>query len=340
MTHCGGLVFTDNKANFDQLIEGHLTAIFAELSGKFPELQSHWNLMAEAMMYPVSAGGKRVRPQLVKLTAETLGAPENHPAVLKAGCAIELIHTYSLVHDDLPCMDDDDLRRGKPTPHKVYGEARAVLMGDALQTEAFGLLLTLQEDGVPAECVLKCLEQLIHASGLRGMISGQWLDLTFESELGAANWPILSSIHNLKTGALLSAALSMGTILGCTLAPTTTTIKTSQQTFTIEDIHSAQNIGQQLGLAFQLIDDVLDVSQPSQQLGKTAGKDAAQGKLTAVSLLGLPRAKDVAQQLTHDCRKSLDALLAGVSSRCHSTISAEKSKELHHLIGDLLNRTS
>lgn len=332
-------MFINIKANVDQLIEAHLTAIFAELAGKFPELQSHWNLMAEAMMYPVTAGGKRVRPRLLKLTAEALGAPENHPAVLKAGCAIELIHTYSLVHDDLPCMDDDDLRRGKPTPHKVYGEARAVLIGDALQTEAFGLLLTLQEDAVPAECILKCLEQLTHAGGLRGMIAGQWLDLTFERELGTANWSALSTIHNLKTGALLSAALSMGTLLGCTLASTPTT-KPSKHLFTDEDIRSAQNIGQQLGLAFQLIDDVLDVSQPSQQLGKTAGKDAAQGKLTAVSLLGLPRAKEMAQQLTQDCRKNLNSLLTKVSSRTNSAISAEKSEELHHLVGDLLNRTS
>lgn len=330
-------VKTQSKTEFDNRIDSHLHSIFSQLSLIAPELQSHWDRMAEAMLYPITAGGKRIRPNVVKLMAEAMGAPDHHEAVLKAGCSIELVHTYSLVHDDLPCMDNDDFRRGRPTAHKIYGEAQALLIGDALLTEAFTLLTQLQENNIPAQCIVKCIEQLSRSSGLRGMVAGQWLDLAFEQHVESANWTALATIHNLKTGALLSAAFSIGALLGTAL---TSTPHSHDGTSDDEIVRMAERIGQQAGLAFQLIDDILDASQTSEQLGKTAGKDEVQGKLTAIKLLGHDEAQRLAQQLTHSCLDTLNQLFSLLRARPNSQVSTSKLDALTHFVGELLKRTS
>ncbi|MEY2987480.1 MAG: hypothetical protein RJB13_1001 [Pseudomonadota bacterium] len=330
---------TRNKTVFDTHIETHLSSIFIELEKASPELKHQWKLMAEAMLYPVSAGGKRVRPHIVKLMAEALGAPENHEAVTMAGCSIELVHTYSLVHDDLPCMDNDDFRRGRPTAHKIYGDANALLIGDALLTEAFSLMTKLQEKNVPSTYIVQCIEKLSRFAGLRGMVAGQWLDLAFEQDNGNAHWPALATIHNLKTGALLSASFSVGALLGTALSAATTS-RVFNEPKERELIRKAESIGQQAGLAFQLIDDILDSSQSSEKLGKTAGKDRAQGKLTAISLLGLDEAKRLAVQLTESCLSSMSELSSIASTHPNLSVSKSKFDALNHFIGELLERTS
>jgi geranylgeranyl pyrophosphate synthase len=328
-----------NKTLFDTQIEAHLSSIFSELLNLTPELHDQWELMAAAMLYPVSAGGKRVRPQLVKLMAEALGAPENHEAVIIAGCSIELIHTYSLVHDDLPCMDNDDFRRGRPTAHKIYGDANALLIGDALLTEAFSLLSKLEEQMIPSACIVRCVRQLSRFAGTRGMIAGQWLDLAFEQRKENANWTALATVHNLKTGALLSASFSVGALLGIALsAPKTFGARIAPA---IEEIvKKTETIGQQAGLAFQLIDDILDSSQSSEKLGKTAGKDQAQGKLTAVSLLGSDQAQRIAQQLTESCLNAIGELSSMTTTLPDLAVSETKFDELNRYVGELLERTS
>lgn len=332
-------VMTHDKTLFDTHIESHLTSIFAEFSNSTPLLQPHWTTMSEAMLYPVSAGGKRVRPQIVKLVAEALGAPENHRALVGAGCSIELIHTYSLVHDDLPCMDNDDLRRGRPTAHKVYGEAQALLIGDALLTEAFALLTALKDQGVPALCVVQCIEKLSRFSGLRGMVAGQWLDLAFEQCADSAQWQTLATIHNLKTGALLSASFSVGALLGIALN-TTSGAHNLNNSLDDEIVRKAESIGQKVGLAFQLIDDILDASQTSEQLGKTAGKDKAQGKLTAIHLLGLTEAQSLARELTESCMSAIAELNSMANSHPNLAVSNSKFAALTHFVAELLERTS
>ncbi len=330
---------THDTAVFDTQIEAHLSSIFTELLNTTPELQKHWEFMAEAITYPISAGGKRVRPHIVKLTAEALGAPENHEAVITAGCAVELIHTYSLVHDDLPCMDNDDLRRGRPTAHKVYGDANALLIGDALLTEAFSLMSGLQKQQVPASCIVQCIEQLSRFAGLRGMVAGQWLDLAFEQYTKQAKWSDLATVHSLKTGALLSASFSIGALLGIALNGTNTS-RLSGDILENELVRKAADIGQQAGLAFQLIDDILDSSQTSEKLGKTAGKDKAQGKLTAISLLGFEEAQRLARQLTASCLNSISELRSRACDHSELAVSNPKFNALNHFVGELLERTS
>jgi farnesyl diphosphate synthase len=242
--------------------------------------------LGEAMRYAVLGGGKRLRPLLVLATAEAVcGAPE---AAMRAACAVELIHAYSLVHDDMPCMDNDVLRRGKPTVHVQYGEAQALLVGDALQALAFELLTP--EAGVdPAICSALC-RLLARAAGAHGMAGGQAVDL---ASVGLAlDQPALEHMHRLKTGALLQASVLMGAACG---AP---------------DARAAdqlQRFGASLGLAFQVVDDILDVTADSTALGKTAGKDAAADKPTFVALLGLVPAQAYADQLLSAAHEVLSA---------------------------------
>ena len=233
--------------------------------------------LGEAMRYAVLDGGKRLRPLLALAAAEAVGGSQ--PAALRAGCALELIHAYSLVHDDMPCMDNDVLRRGKPTVHVAYGEAQALLVGDALQALAFEVLVP--EDGsVPAALAASLCRQLAVAAGAHGMAGGQAVDL---ASVGVAlDQPALEAMHRLKTGALLQASVLMGASTGPLDAQ-------AREQLTV--------YGAALGLAFQVVDDVLDVVADSATLGKTAGKDAASDKPTFVSLLGLQGARDHAQAL-------------------------------------------
>jgi farnesyl diphosphate synthase len=246
----------------------------------------------QAMRYAVLGSGKRVRPMLAFGAGELAGsAPERLDAV---ACALELIHAYSLVHDDLPCMDDDVLRRGKPTVHVEFDEATALLVGDGLQSLAFEVLAggSLADD--PAD-QLGMLHALAVASGTRGMAGGQAIDLAAVG--GALTLPELEFMHILKTGALIRASVALGARCGRPLAGP----------------ESAQfdRYAKCVGLAFQVVDDVLDAETPTATLGKTAGKDAAQGKPTYVSLLGVARAKGLAQELRRDAH----AALAGFGAR-------------------------
>ncbi|ABM41273.1 farnesyl-diphosphate synthase [Acidovorax sp. JS42] len=232
--------------------------------------------LGEAMRYAVLDGGKRLRPLLVLAASHAVGGqPE---AALRAACAVELIHAYSLVHDDMPCMDNDVMRRGKPTVHVRFGEARALLAGDALQALAFELLTP--EDGVPLAMQARLCRELAQAAGAAGMAGGQAIDL---ASVGLQlSEDQLRHMHSLKTGALLQASVVMGAVCG---QPTGAALQ------------ALTDYGAAMGLAFQVVDDVLDVTQDSATLGKTAGKDAASDKPTYVSLMGLQSARAYADVL-------------------------------------------
>lgn len=253
--------------------------------GAAAELPGPARLVA-AMRYAVLDGGKRLRPLLVLAASEaTAGADA---AALRAACAVELIHAYSLVHDDLPCMDDDVLRRGKPTAHVQFGEATALLAGDALQALAFELLTP--DDGAVAPSVQAALcRQLARAAGFAGMAGGQAIDLASVGR--ALPEAELRAMHRLKTGALLHASVMMGAACGVADARV---------------LEALSDYGHAIGLAFQIVDDVLDVTADAATLGKTAGKDAAQNKPTFVSLLGLDRSRAEALQQLKRAHQALD----------------------------------
>jgi farnesyl diphosphate synthase len=241
--------------------------------------------LGEAMRYAVLDGGKRLRPLLVLAACEAVGG---HPeAALRAACAVELIHAYSLVHDDMPCMDNDVLRRGKPTVHVRFGEAQALLAGDALQALAFELL-TPEDSAMPAGMQALLCRMLAQAAGCQGMAGGQAIDLA------SVGLPITSAqlheMHRLKTGALLQASVMMGAACG---------MPSGAAQLALADYGAA------IGLAFQVVDDVLDVVADSATLGKTAGKDAAQDKPTFVSLMGLRASQNYAQELLSQAQASL-----------------------------------
>lgn len=230
-----------------------------------------------AMRYSLLSGGKRLRPLLCCAAAEACRGTAR--AVLPAACAVEMVHAYSLIHDDLPCMDNDDLRRGKPTSHIVFGDGMAVLAGDALLTEAFALLA--QAKPRTRYSASDLVAELARAAGSRGLIAGQVADL--EAEGRKPSEPALYFIHAAKTGMLLRAALKLGAMCsGGTKA----------------QIAALDRFGFALGLAFQIQDDILDATQSAKKLGKTAGKDAAAGKVTFPSLFGLPRSQELAAAWT------------------------------------------
>lgn len=237
-----------------------------------PETEPPQNIH-KAMRYSLFAGGKRIRPMLCMAAASAVADEET--SVVDAACTLELIHTYSLIHDDLPALDNDDLRRGRPTCHKVFGDAMAILAGDALLTLAFQVLARVV---LPFDRRVALADELATASGtVRGMIGGQVHDIEGEGRPPTAE--LLESIHRAKTGALLRASVRMGAI--CAGA-------------TAEQYEALSRYGEHVGLAFQIIDDVLDVEQPSEALGKTAGKDAEQGKITFPAVYGLTRSKEMA----------------------------------------------
>jgi farnesyl diphosphate synthase len=255
--------------------------------------------LGEAMRYAVLDGGKRLRPLLVLAAAQAVGVDleaatvSDQPsalAALKAACAVELIHAYSLVHDDMPCMDNDVLRRGKPTVHVKYGEAQALLAGDALQALAFEFL-TPQDGSTELTVQAVQVGLLARASGYEGMAGGQAIDLA------SVGLPLteaqLRQMHKLKTGALLLCSVQLGAV--CAGKPSST----------VAD--ALTRYAEALGLAFQVVDDILDVTSDSATLGKTAGKDAAADKPTYVSLLGLAQAQQLVEKLYADSLAALDA---------------------------------
>ena len=268
--------------------------------------------LGDAMRYAVLDGGKRLRPLLVLAACEAVGG--NPQAALRAACAVELIHAYSLVHDDMPCMDNDVLRRGKPTVHVKFGEAPALLAGDALQALAFEFL-TPDDDSVDAATQARLCRMLAQAAGFQGMAGGQAIDL---ASVGLAlNSVQLHEMHRLKTGALLQASVMMGASCG----PASLAVR-----------DALRDYGAAVGLAFQVVDDILDVTADSATLGKTAGKDAAQDKPTFVSLMGLDASKDYAQQLLARAFASLSVIDASPHEGRHNTDA------LHALADMLVNR--
>ena len=248
--------------------------------------------LGEAMRYAVLDGGKRLRPLLVFAAAQAVGAQKDCPATLRAACAVELIHAYSLVHDDMPCMDNDVLRRGKPTVHVKFGQAQALLAGDALQALAFELL-TPTEDVVDATTQAKLCRLLAMSAGCHGMAGGQAIDLANVGQ--HLHLDQLKHMHKLKTGALLQASVMMG----AACVPQGQTVSEQAQL-------ALQHYGEALGVAFQVVDDILDVTADTATLGKTAGKDAQDNKPTFVSLMGLEKSSLYANQLLEQALSAMD----------------------------------
>jgi farnesyl diphosphate synthase len=271
---------------FQEWISSHSERTERALDRLLDSAQTTPHRLHEAMRYAAQGGGKRIRPLLVYAAGELSGDKECSEALDAAAVAIECIHAYSLVHDDLPCMDDDDLRRGRPTVHKAFDEATALLVGDALQTRAFEILANTNCD---AQVRLKMIASLAAASGSRGMAGGQAIDL--ESVGKKLDLTGLKQMHAMKTGALLSCAVELGGI-AVNLNPA--------------QMANLDHYSKTLGLAFQIVDDVLDATADSQTLGKTAGKDAAANKPTYVTLMGLDYALKQAKDLQETAIASLD----------------------------------
>jgi geranylgeranyl diphosphate synthase type II len=246
--------------------------------------------LRQAMHYSLLGPGKRLRPILVLLSAEACGGEIR--AALPAACAVEMVHAYSLIHDDLPAMDDDDLRRGRPTCHRQFDEATAILAGDALLTLAFEVLTSLEPSGL----AVACARELARAAGMAGMVGGQMDDLLAEQQQLPANLETLQRIHARKTGALFRAAARLG---GLTATWHQTSERRESYLFALDEYAAA------LGLAFQIADDLLDVEGQEQLMGKRAGKDARRGKLTFPGLLGISEAHE---HLEAARRRALDAL--------------------------------
>ncbi|NLI82996.1 MAG: polyprenyl synthetase family protein [Deltaproteobacteria bacterium] len=252
--------------------------IDAQLEKLFPAASGLEKSVVEAARYSLFAGGKRLRPILCLAAAEVAGgSPE---AVMPVAAALEMIHTYSLIHDDLPAMDNDDYRRGKLTNHKVFGEAVAILAGDALLTEAFGLMAEMGSNGgFEPRKILRVIGIVVKAAGYRGMIGGQVIDL--ESEGRNVDITTVEYMHIRKTGALISASLEVGAILGGGSE---------------EQIAGLKRYGHHLGLAFQITDDLLDLEGEAEVMGKTPGSDLAKNKKTYPALLGVGRSRESARE--------------------------------------------
>ncbi|MBB3256970.1 farnesyl diphosphate synthase [Paraburkholderia bannensis] len=271
--------------NFDQWTRTVLDRVESALDHYLPAADVQPAPLHDAMRYAVLGGGKRVRPLLCHAAGELTGATPQ--ALDAAACALEMIHVYSLVHDDMPCMDDDDMRRGKPTVHVKYDEPTALLVGDALQSQAF---VTLTSEVLDAARQAALVRELALASGSIGMAGGQAIDLASVGH--SLTREQLETMHRLKTGALLRASVRMGALAGET---------PSADALAALDKYSAA-----VGLAFQVVDDILDVTADSATLGKTAGKDAKDGKPTYVSIIGLDASRALAQQLRADAHAALE----------------------------------
>ena len=276
--------------NLKQYLVDRAQQIEEALLSYMPKLPPEVEQLGAAMRYSLFAGGKRLRPILALASAEAVGADPR--AAMPAACAIEFIHTYSLIHDDLPAMDDDDWRRGQPTSHKVFGEAQAILAGDALLTHAFSILATPNNfPSVPAETILQVVLEIADAAGPKGMVGGQSADIKEEGTIQAQDAPsMLKYIHAHKTGALLTAAVRVGAIIGAANS---------------EQLASLTTYGQKLVLAFQICDDILDATGDPELLGKPVKTDAQHQKLTYVAVYGLQEAKHAAQRLATEASEAL-----------------------------------
>lgn len=264
----------------EELIEHTLNKALAHKSDLYDVL---W----DSMEYSVKAGGKRVRPMLTMEFAKLLKADRSAAAIF--GCGVELIHTYSLIHDDLPCMDNDDMRRGKPSNHIAFSEDTALLAGDALQSLAFEIILSDEAISlVGAENAAKAAAALAHFCGADGMVGGQVIDLMYEDK--SSTEEVITKIHLLKTAALIKAACLIGCIIGGA---------------DDEKLKAAAKYAECIGLTFQIIDDILDVTATSEELGKPAGSDAENSKSTLVSLLGIEKSREIAEKYTKEAISAL-----------------------------------
>ena len=270
----------------EQLLSEHAEIIEKRLDALTSASDSDYPTLFSSVRYSLLSGGKRIRPFLTLAFSELFDGDET--IALELGCALEMIHTYSLIHDDLPCMDDDDLRRGKATNHIVYGEATAVLAGDALLTEAFTVA---SAPSIPAEIAAPAIRLLAHAAGCFGMIGGQMIDLRGEDE--RLDFEALLEMHAKKTGALIRAAC----LLGCLSAGITDPDDVRYQ--------AAVSYADNLGLAFQVIDDRLDAVGSEEALGKPIGSDRESGKTTFLSFMSPEQALDYARDLTEQAKQAL-----------------------------------
>jgi len=261
-----------------QLMEGELDKSIPE---HYPEV------ISGSMRYALLGGGKRVRPALCLAACELVGGTVE--MAIPTACALEMIHTMSLIHDDLPAMDNDDFRRGKPTVHKVYGDDMAILSGDAMLTRAFEYIAR-ETRGVPAERVLKVVADVAKAVGSEGLVGGQAVDIQMENAGEESTLETLEYIHAHKTGALLEAAVVSGATLGGAAE---------------EDIEKLRIFSQNIGLAFQVIDDILDVTKTTEELGKTAAKDLAADKTTYPKLFGIEKSQQIADDLVAEAKEQL-----------------------------------
>ena len=274
---------TEYKSRIDAALETYFASAPAPLNG-----------LAEAMRYSLLAGGKRIRPMLVLEFCRICGGDID--AAMPVACAIEMLHTYSLIHDDLPCMDDDELRRGRPTNHVVYGECTATLAGDALQAEAFGTIL---RSGLPAGRKARCAEFLADAVGLDGMCGGQFLDMLGEGK--TLSEQELTDIDSRKPGALLTAACRMGVAAGGGRAA---------------QLEAASLYGAAIGAAFQIRDDMLDVLGNEQELGKPIGSDAEEKKNTYMAICGAERCAQMIEKLTAWAKTALSEAFEDTAFLC------------------------
>lgn len=278
------------KMKFKDYLQEKAAQIEEVLDKTLPESSLHPSVLHESMRYSTLGGGKRLRAILVLAACETVGGDPRQAYGVAA--ALEMIHAYSLVHDDLPCMDDDDLRRGKPTNHKVYGEAVAVLAGDGLLTEAFAELARMpQKYSVSYETTVRIIGEIAFSSGSQGMIGGQTVDiLAMGEELNDAD--TLKYIHSHKTGALFRAALRCGAIVGRASS---------------HELKKITEYADNFGLAFQITDDILDATGEEESLGKTIGADERLGKLTYPRMYGLERSCEMARACVRRCYEALES---------------------------------
>jgi len=273
---------------FTQCADGLRPRIDAALQSRSAPADGCPGELCEAIRHSLLAPGKRLRPMLVLMAAESCGGTIER--AMPAACAVEMVHAYSLIHDDLPAMDDDDLRRGRPSCHKAFGEAVAILAGDALLTRAFEVLAT---EIRPAEVAAACCAALAEAAGPRGMVGGQADDIAVAAaphKAGLSSLADLESIHRRKTGAMIGVSLRLGALISDANAG---------------QLSALEAYGRRLGLAFQITDDLLDVQSDEQTVGKRVGKDADCGKLTFPGLLGLDRSRDRAVQLIDEACEAL-----------------------------------
>ncbi|MEP6663683.1 MAG: polyprenyl synthetase family protein [Verrucomicrobiota bacterium] len=269
---------SDRRFDLKKYLEQRTISVNRALNDFLPRASTKPSTIHQAMRYSIFAGGKRMRPAVCLAAAEACGGPVK--AAMPLACAVECIHTYSLIHDDLPAMDNDDFRRGKPTNHKVFGEGIAVLAGDALLTQAFEI--AAQSKGWPRYSHRDLILEIAKASGSLQLIAGQVADLEGEGKkISAAQ---LKYIHERKTSALLCCSVRLGGMsANCTAA----------------QLKALTDFGYNVGLAFQIIDDILDITQTTEQLGKTAGKDTAAQKATYPSIVGMEKSRALARQLTN-----------------------------------------